>query len=186
METRNPNGIDSNKRGDGQNSSDAEPNFLLDIYDVRNWNSLDSKSIDKLAISGPKRDISIVKGPKNKSNRRFLSSYFTRYLSNRETCDREWLVYSKELDKVFCFCCKLFKKIPKKSYLRDDGFYDCAHINVRLKEHETSIEHLSNMATWIELRQRLEKNETIDRISQELFKRKRNFGKNCLLELLQL
>ncbi|XP_039050203.1 zinc finger MYM-type protein 5-like [Hibiscus syriacus] len=76
----------------------------VDIYDPRKWDSLESKLIDILAVNGPKRDLSIVKGPKDKFLRRFSSTFYTRYLSNGETCDREWLVYSKELDKVFCFC----------------------------------------------------------------------------------
>ncbi|XP_039033213.1 zinc finger MYM-type protein 5-like [Hibiscus syriacus] len=84
----------------------------VDIYDPRKWDSLESKLIDILAVNGPKRDLSIVKGPKDKFSRRFSSTFYTRYLSNGETCDREWLVYSKELDKVFCFCCKIFKKGP--------------------------------------------------------------------------
>ncbi|XP_039039777.1 zinc finger MYM-type protein 5-like [Hibiscus syriacus] len=84
----------------------------VDIYDPRKWDSLESKLIDILAINGPKRDLSIVKGPKDKFSRRFSSTFYTRYLSNGENCDREWLVYSKELDKVFCFCCKIFKKGP--------------------------------------------------------------------------
>ena len=49
-----------------------------------------------LAINGPKRDLSAVKGPKNKVHRRFVSSCYTRKLSNGETSERKWLVYSKE------------------------------------------------------------------------------------------
>lgn len=90
---------------------------VFDIYDLRRWDSLDSKLIDILALNGPKRDLSIVKGPKDKLSRRFSSTFYTRYLPNGEPCDREWLVYSKELDKVFCFCCKIFKKGHKKGNL---------------------------------------------------------------------
>ncbi|XP_058744364.1 uncharacterized protein LOC131616968 [Vicia villosa] len=55
-----------------------------DIFDPRIWDSLDSKSIDLLATKGPKRDFSIVKGPKDKSSRRFTANLYTRVLSNGE------------------------------------------------------------------------------------------------------
>ena len=89
--------------------------FLKYIYDPRNWDMLNVKIIEILAGNGPKRDLSIVKSPKNKVHRRFVSSCYSRELPNGETSDRKWLVYSKELDKVFCFCCKFFKKGTKKS-----------------------------------------------------------------------
>ena len=76
---------------------------------------LNVKIIEILAVIGPKRDLSIVKGLKNKVHRRFVSSCYSIELPNGETCDRKWLVYSKELDKVFCFCCKIFKKGTKNS-----------------------------------------------------------------------
>ncbi|XP_058784362.1 uncharacterized protein LOC131659147 [Vicia villosa] len=78
------------------------------IFDLRIWDSLDSKSIDLLATKGSKRDFSIVKGPKDKSSRRFMTNLYTRVLSNGEKCDRDWTVYSKELNRAFCFCCKAF------------------------------------------------------------------------------
>ena len=76
---------------------------------------LNVKTIEILEVNGPKSDLPIVKGPKNKVHRRFVSSCYSRELPNGETNDRKWLVYSKELDKVFCFCCKFFKKGTKKS-----------------------------------------------------------------------
>ncbi|KAL6561541.1 hypothetical protein OROMI_017142 [Orobanche minor] len=63
-----------------------------------------------LACNGPKRDVTIEKGPNDRSNRHFSSIHYNRILSNGEKIDRDWLVYSKELDKIFYFCCKLFKK----------------------------------------------------------------------------
>ena len=64
---------------------------------------LTKKMKEILAVDEPKRDLSIVKGPKNKVHRRFVSSCYTRELPNGETSDRKLLVYSKELDKVFLF-----------------------------------------------------------------------------------
>ena len=63
-----------------------------------------------MLVENDQRDLSIEKGPKDQFSRRFSSAFYTRCLSNGEKYDRNWLVYSKELDKVFCFCCKIFKK----------------------------------------------------------------------------
>ena len=93
---------------------DVDDSFRSDIFDPRNWDFLDSKQIDILAQKGPRRDLSIKKGPKNIYRKRFTTKFYTRSLSNGEHCDRDWLVYSKELDKVFCIGCKLFTKGHRK------------------------------------------------------------------------
>ncbi|XP_019163460.1 PREDICTED: zinc finger MYM-type protein 1-like [Ipomoea nil] len=155
-----------------------------DIFDPRNWDGLDSKMIDLLVINGPKRDNSIVKGPKDKFSRQFNANLYTRVLSNGEKCDREWLVYSKELDRVFCFCCKIFKNGIGRGQLTNEGFNDWAHIGERLREHETCMEHIKNMTTWYDLRQRFKKNQTIDKVAQGLIKKEKDHWKRVLLRII--
>ncbi|KAI4976037.1 hypothetical protein ZWY2020_049644 [Hordeum vulgare] len=46
--------------------------------------------------------------------------------------------------------------------LASDGLNDWKRLSVRLKEHENSVEHLTNMNTWNEVTLRLSKNKTID------------------------
>jgi hypothetical protein len=143
--------------GDNLNTSpavDASDSFQPNIFDPRYWDSLDPKQVDILAQNGPKRDLSIQKGPKDRYSRRFSAQFYTRILSNGEACDRDWLVYSKELDRVFCFGCKLFTKGHRKGQLANEGYNDWTHLGNRLKEHETSADHVLNMTTWYELRSR--------------------------------
>jgi hypothetical protein len=97
--------------------ADVDDSFQPDIFDPRYWDSLDSKQIDILAQKGPRRNSSIKKGPKDRYSRRFSALFYTRDLSNGEQCDRDWLVYSKDLDRVFCFGCKIFKKGRRKGQL---------------------------------------------------------------------
>jgi hypothetical protein len=155
----NTNDLDSSPAAanidDATTSNIGDSSFQPDIFDPRYWDSLNSKQINILAEKGSKRDLSIQKGPKDRFSRRFSARFYTRILSNGEECDRDWLVYSKELDRVYCFSCKVFAKGHRKGQLANDGFNDWTHLSERLKEHETSVDHVINMTTWYELRNRL-------------------------------
>ncbi|XP_076951119.1 uncharacterized protein LOC143624306 [Bidens hawaiensis] len=83
---------------------------MLIFYDPRRWEGLNSDEIKLLVEKGHKRDNYIVNGPYDKHKRRFSSALYTRTLSNLEKCNRPWLVYSIEVDMIFCFCCKVFRK----------------------------------------------------------------------------
>jgi hypothetical protein len=140
---------------DNQNVDDVNDiHISVDIFDPRNWDSLESRMIELVATKGPKRDLKIVTGPRDKFSRRFTANLYTRTLSNGEKCDRDWLVYSKELDRLFCFCCKVFKRGIGRGQLANQGFSDWSHVFVRLKEHEASLEHIKGMTNWYELRPR--------------------------------
>ncbi|KAI3706499.1 hypothetical protein L6452_24285 [Arctium lappa] len=158
----------------------------IDIFDPRNWDFLDCKMIDVLVAKGPKRDLYVKKGPKDKFSKRFSATWYTRILSNGEKCDRDWLVYSVELDKVFCFCCKIFKKKHGKGQLTNDGFGDWSHLSTRLKEHETSIDHVMNMKTWYDFRLRLQKNQTIDKVAQNQIEKEKSHWKKVLVRIVAI
>ncbi|GKD53528.1 hypothetical protein Tco_1286915, partial [Tanacetum coccineum] len=62
----------------------------------------------------------------------------------------------------------LIKGAAKGSFV-NEGFTDWTHLGTRLKEHEVGLEHITNMATWFDMRRRLEKNETLDKVAHEQF-----------------
>ncbi|XP_076942324.1 uncharacterized protein LOC143612161 [Bidens hawaiensis] len=176
--------VDANM--EGVNLDECNMNTNIDIFDPRNWDTLNPYMINILAEKGPKRDLTIHKGPVNSIGRRFSSSMYTRRLSNGETCDRVWLVYSKEVDKLFCFCCKLFRKGQPKGGLDSDGFANWKHSSIRLKNHESSIEHMKNMKQWFEMRKRLKCKETIDKVAYEQFKKERDYWREVIFRILAL
>ena len=103
------------------------------------------------------RDLLVEKGlirenivifPKDKCSRGFSTCYYDLKIRNGELVDRKWLVYSKEINKVFCFCCKVVKTSRSKSNLASVGIDDWVHLGEKLKQHEDSLEHLTNLKAW--------------------------------------
>ncbi|XP_047336869.1 zinc finger MYM-type protein 5-like [Impatiens glandulifera] len=164
METNeNDNDNVENHDNDGvvcsRDTNTSETCNYLDIFDPRRWDGIDAKMIELLVLEGPKRDLNIVNGPLDKDNRRFSSNLYTRVLPNGEKFDRNWLVYSNDLDKVFCFCCKIFRKGVGKGGLTCEGFDTWKHVNMRLKVHEAK--RLNGLA-FISI-----ENELLDEIQYE-------------------
>ncbi|XP_028068330.1 zinc finger MYM-type protein 5-like [Camellia sinensis] len=153
------------------------------IDDPSNWDKIDQNFRDLLVERGPIRS-NVVNFPRDDKDRRFSSTYYIRNLSNGEKQDMKWLVYSDASNKVFCFCCKLFKEDGNKTQLATNGFKDWKNLGHRLRSHETSNEHMTCMSKWIELEKRLQKNETIDKGVQEQINREREHWRKVLLRII--
>uniref|UniRef100_A0A3Q0SEZ9 TTF-type domain-containing protein n=1 Tax=Amphilophus citrinellus TaxID=61819 RepID=A0A3Q0SEZ9_AMPCI len=84
----------------------------------------------------------------DESKRCFSKVYCFRLLSNGEKVERDWLLYSKSSNRVYCFACKLF------------GEAKC--LSKTLTHHETSGSHINAYLMWKELASRLRLGKTID------------------------
>ena len=60
---------------------------------------------------GPTK-ITNIDFPKDEFSRYFSLSFYIQKLPNSEQHERRWLIYSQDLHKVFCFCCKFFNLVP--------------------------------------------------------------------------
>jgi len=182
----NADGVDATLDGSAsiESDNDLRVPFQPNIFDPRYWDGLDQKQVDILVQKGPKRDLSIQKGPKDRLSRRFSAALYTRILSNGETCDREWLVYSKELDRVFCFCCKLLRKGHLRNQLANEGLSDWSHVGTRLKDHETSADHITNMASWYDMRLRFDNNQTIDKVAHREIEKEKEHWRKVLFRII--
>jgi hypothetical protein len=126
--------------------NDEQEDLLPSIYDPRMWDSLDNIARDILVKKGHVREYNLV-FPTDRNNRHFPYAYYSRKLNNSELVDQKWLVYSKHVGKVYYFCRKLFKSNQSKCLLASDGLNDWKHLRGRLKTHENSVEHITNMKT---------------------------------------
>lgn len=68
---------------------------------------------------------------------------------------RQWLMYSKVKNSVFCFPRLLFSNDTRTCPFSNNGFNDWQHLNPYIPDHEKSKSHLNNFITWKELEKRL-------------------------------
>ena len=60
------------------------------------------------------------------------------------------------MDQVFCFYCKLFES-KRTGQLCNERTRDWKNISFKIRNHETTREHITNMNTWLDLKMRLSK-----------------------------
>ena len=123
--------------------------------------------------------------PKDGVKRHFSHLHYTRQLGDGKKQDRRWLLYSKKINKIFCFCCKLFSK-SDSSQLASVGFSNWRNVLKMLKEHESGREHILFMKQWAELDLRLQKNQTIDKYAQDEINKEKIHWRQVLLRIISV
>ncbi|KAL4142232.1 hypothetical protein QTP88_004731 [Uroleucon formosanum] len=124
---------------------------------------------------------------KNEQKRKFSNKLYYRIMKNSEKIARNWLLYSKSHDRVYCFCCKLFSsqlKIPNPGSLTDNGTSDWKHIALKLEQHENSSSHKQTILSWNELQTRIIQNETIDDLHLKEIDKEKQYWKDVLKRIL--
>lgn len=91
-------------------------------------------------------------------------------------------MYSKIKDAVFCFCCKLFSS--SRSNFATVGIRDWKHMSDKLKQHETSRDHITSTTKWIEAKRRLNSDKCIDQALQLQISRQRAHWQDVLKRII--
>ena len=115
--------IDTQNHNEENQTVDLNDCIPKNIYDPSQWINIDTNLRDLLVEKGLIR-INDIEFPKDEFSRHFSTTYYIQKLANGEKHERRWLVYSKDLDKVFCFCCKLFNSAFSTSKLANVGTRD--------------------------------------------------------------
>lgn len=148
--------------------------------DPVDWKMLNSQQ-HQLIIERDPVQIKRVNFPIEAQERHFSNFYYKRIMSNGETFERKWLVYSEKSNCVFCYCCVLFNN--SDSTARNwsvNGYSDWKNISRALKIHESSKNHLECVQKWMELDIRLKTGKTIDEEHKRLLEIERRHWREVL------
>ena len=99
-------------------------------------------------------------------------------MPNGEKHERKWLVYSTNLDKVFCFYGKLFNVVCYTSKLAKEG-RDWRNFSVKLKNNVIIDEHIINVNAGLIWKWDCQQIKTIDKYVQEQIIEIENGEKCC-------
>jgi len=138
-----------------------------------------------LVQCGPQQnlDLSNEYYSKNEHERHFSNFYYTRKLSNGESQNRRWLIYSTSQDKVYCFSCKLFSGLQTQMIL---GCNDWKHLNTILERHENQKEHRKSMVQWLSFEKGIKHGKTIDEENERLIQESQKHWFNLFERLIDI
>ena len=136
------------------------------IYDDPcKWPNVTDSVRVKLVERGPQTvDLEKFYFPISDDARHLSKKWFFKDLPNGESVKRQWMLYSKSQNAVFCFPCILFSKESNTGPFADikQGFNDWKHLNPHIKLHENSEMHRKCYVEWKELEVRLRQNSSLD------------------------
>lgn len=104
----------------------------IDIADPSTWpNQLSHHLIQSIVTKGA---VQIMENfLVDETGRKFSSTQYLRQLPNGEKVNRDWLVYSKKINAVFCIFCKVFSTLSDKLVT---GYSNWRHLSVNISGYE--------------------------------------------------
>ncbi|XP_022880585.1 zinc finger MYM-type protein 1-like [Olea europaea var. sylvestris] len=80
----------------------------------------------------------------------------------------------------------LFRNDGVQTQLAHDGANDWKNIGEKLRTHEVSYDHITNLSRWIEMEIRFQKEQTIDKSVQEQINKDREHWRQVLLRIISM
>ncbi|XP_020415594.1 uncharacterized protein LOC109948089 [Prunus persica] len=152
-----------NENDDNENADIDDHNEDVEDVDIENHNN---ENVTDLFNEEPSQSIPLdIYNPRNWDN---IDPKFRDLLAEKGPV-RDLLIGKGPKDHLHrCFSSTFYTR-----YLPNGEQYDRDWLIGRLKQHETSIEHINHMSTWIDFRIRLQKNKTIDGVVQNRIKKEK-------------
>lgn len=162
----------------------------LDLSDPSSWPCPLTASARHQLLEHPIQQTNLMEYPINEQGRRFNSAHY-KY-SNEIGSERDWLLYSKSTNSLFCFSCCLFADNRKENFWTNygpnrKGFDYFHHQASAIANHEVCDAHFNSYMRWKEfLKNRIEK-RLIDSKLEEQWCKEENFWiqvLKCLLDVI--
>ena len=130
--------------------------------------------------------------PCDHSAHSFPLSVLHAKLQNGETTPRDWLVWSKFKQSLYCFPCRLFSKLPQASRSKLASAHGHSvndrwkKLHDKIPEHERSNSHKQCYMQWRQLQKSLTEGSTIEALMLENIKSNMDKWKKILHRILDV
>ena len=129
--------------------------------------------------------------PCDSSRRSFPLSVLKTKLKNGESVPRDWLVWSKSKQSLFCFPCRLFSKLPpaSRSNLVSQNGYTRERwrkLHEKIAEHESTVSHKLCYVQWRQMEKNLIGQSTVDELLMQNIKSQTEQWRQILRRLLDV
>lgn len=149
------------------------------------WSEIISSHVAQILIVKGPHQIIEFDFPVSISGRKFSKNYYDRVLSNGEKVHRDWLIYSKYNNSVYCFPCKIFD-VNKSSLTDKLGYSVWQHLSLTLNRHEKSLSHNENIKKWISMIKSLKTKTTVDSFNQRLLESERQHWYSVIQRIIAI
>uniref|UniRef100_A0A3Q2EHW9 TTF-type domain-containing protein n=1 Tax=Cyprinodon variegatus TaxID=28743 RepID=A0A3Q2EHW9_CYPVA len=101
-----------------------------------------------------------------------------------EKVERDWLLYSKNTNKVYCFACKLYGEAKVRDTCLVAGYNNWRCLSKTLKHHDTSSSDINAYLMWKEMASHLHLGKTIDSELQRTMAAEKSHWRSVLTRII--